>query len=189
MRVVVIAEPQEILPVSDAKEHLAIDASDTHDDGKIEAYVAAATAHVDGPAGWLGRSLGKQTLELRRCGFPTWIDLQYGPVLSVLSVKYDDPDGAEQTLDPSLYSVYGGIISRAQGSSWPAVRAGLESVRIQYEAGYETGKMPAPILQAIKLMVGDFYRFTESATIGATNKVPMSATVERLLAPYRVWTI
>lgn len=189
MRVVVITEPPVILPLADAKAHLAIDASDTHDDGKIAAYVAAATAHIDGPAGWLGRSLGKQTLELRRCGFPTWIDLQYGPVLSVLSVKYDDPDGAEQTLDPSLYSVYGSIVARVPGTSWPAVRTGPENVRVQYEAGYDDGKVPTPILQAIKLMVGDFYRFTESAAVGATGKVPMSATVEALLSPYRVWTI
>lgn len=189
MRVVVITEPTDILPLEDAKAHIAIDADDTHDDDKIEAYVAAATAHVDGPAGWLGRSLGKQTLEVRLCGFSTWIKLQYGPVLSVLSVKYDDADGAEQTLDPSQYSVHGDMICRAANVSWPAVAPGPESVRVRYGAGYDDGKVPTPIIQAIKLMVGDFYRFTESATIGATYKVPMSATVERLLAPYRVWHI
>ncbi|MBN9472272.1 MAG: hypothetical protein J0J10_26270 [Bosea sp.] len=187
MRVVVITEPPVILPIVDAKEHLAIDAADTHDDGKIAAYVAAATAHIDGPAGWLGRSLGKQTLELRRCGFPTWIDLQYGPVLSVVSVKYDDQDGNEQTLDPSLYVVHGSIVARAPGASWPAVRQGGESVRVRYEAGYDDGKVPTPIIQAIKLIAGDFYRFTESATMGAVNSVPMSDTAERLLAPYKVW--
>lgn len=189
MRVVVVTEPSLVLPLADAKAHLAIDEADTHDDAKIEAYVAAATAHVDGPAGWLGRSLGKQTLEIRRCGFSTWINLPYGPVLSVASIKYDDADGTEQTLDPALYFELGGSICPAANAAWPAVRPGPESVRVQYDAGYEAGKVPTPIIQAIKLMVGDFYRFTESATIGATNKVPMSATVERLLAPYRVWCI
>lgn len=189
MRVVVITEPTAILPLADAKAHLAIDAGDTNDDEKITAYVAAATEHVDGPAGWLGRSLGKQTLELRSCGFPTWISLPYGPVLSVVSIKYDDTDGAEQTLDPSLYVEYGGVICPAANTAWPATRSGPESVRVQYEAGYADGKVPTPIIQAIKLMVGDFYRFTESATMGAVNAVPMSATVERLLAPYRVWHI
>lgn len=189
MRVVVITEPPVVLPLADAKAHLSIDASETHDDAKITAYVAAATAHVDGPAGWLGRSLGKQTLELRRCGFSTWLRLPYGPVLSVLSIKYDDADGAEQTLDPALYVEYGGSICPAANTSWPATRSGPESVRVQYEAGYEDGKVPTPILQAIKLMVGDFYRFTESAAVGSTGKVPMSATVESLLSPYRVWCI
>lgn len=189
MRVVVITEPPVILSLDDAKAHLAIDAYDTHDDDKVEAYVAAATAHVDGPTGWLGRSLGKQTLEARRCGFSTWLRLPYGPVLSVTSVKYDDADGTEQTLDPSQYFVHGDIISQAANVSWPAVASGPESVRVQYEAGYDTGKVPAPIIQAIKLMVGDFYRFTESAAVGAVNAVPMSATVERLLDPYRVWHI
>jgi uncharacterized phiE125 gp8 family phage protein len=189
MRVIVITEPPVILPLADAKAHLAIDAADTHDDDKIKAYVAAATAHVDGPAGWLGRSLGEQTLEARRCGFPTWLRLPYGPVLSVLSVKYDDADGAEQTLDPSQYVVHGDVICQAANVSWPAVASGPESVRVQYEAGYADGKVPTPILQAIKLMVGDFYRFTESATMGSVNAVLMSATVERLLDPYRVWHV
>jgi len=94
-----------------------------------------ATVLMTRAIGWLGRSLSKQTLELRRCGFPTWIDLQYGPVLSVVSVKYDDADGNEQTLDPSLYVVHGSIIARAPGAAWPAVRQGGESVRVRYEAG------------------------------------------------------
>ena len=187
MSVVVIADPAPILSLAGAKAHLAIDALDTHDDDKIEAYVAAATAHVDGPAGWLGRSLGKQTLELRLCGFSTWIKLPYGPALSVLSVKYDDADGSEQGLDPSQYSVHGDMICPAANVSWPTTASNPESVRVQYEAGYADGKVPTPIIQAIKLMVGDFYRFTESAAVGAVNKVPMSATVERLLAPYKVW--
>lgn len=189
MRVVVITEPPVVLTLDDAKEHLSVDADDTHDDDKIKAYVAAATAHVDGPAGWLGRSLGKQTLELRLCGFSTWINLPYGPVLSVASIKYDDANGTEQTLDPALYFELGGSICPAANAAWPAVRPGPESVRVQYDAGYEAGKVPTPIIQAIKLMVGDFYRFTESATMGAVNAVPMSATVDRLLAPYRVWHI
>lgn len=189
MRVVVITEPSVILPLADAKEHLAIDADDTQDDTKIAAYVAAATAHVDGPAGWLGRSLAKQTLEARLRGFPTWIKLPYGPVISVVSIKYDDPDGVEQTLDPSQYSDHGDVICPAANVSWPEVAAGIETVRVRYEAGYADGKVPTPILQAIKLMVGDFYRFTESAAVGAVNAVPMSATAERLLAAYRVWHI
>ena len=189
MRVVVITEPPVVLTLDDAKEHLSVDADDTHDDDKIEAFVAAATAHVAGVDGWLGRSLGKQTLEARLCGFSTWIKLPYGPVLSVMSIKYDDAEGIEQTLDPSQYSVHGDMICRAANVSWPAVASGPESVRVQYEAGYADGKVPTPIIQAIKLMVGDFYRFTESAAAGATNKVPMSATVERLLAPFRVWCL
>lgn len=189
MRVVVITEPPVILSLDDAKAHLSVDADDTHDDDKIEAYVAAATAHVAGVEGWLGRSLGKQTLELRSCGFPTWLSLPYGPVLSVLSVKYDDANGDEQTLDPSAYVVHGGIVCPAANTSWPATRSGLESVRVQYEAGYVDGKVPTPIIQAIKLMVGDFYRFPETVAAGSTSKVPMSATAQALLTPYRVWHI
>ena len=179
MRVVVITEPAVILPIADAKAHLAIDAADTHDDGKIAAYVAAATAHIDGPTGWLGRSLSKQTLELRRCGFPTWIDLQYGPVLSVVSVKYDDADGNEQTLDPSLYVVHGSIIARAPGAAWPAVRQGGESVRVRYDAGYETGKGPTPIIRAITLMVGASYRFTAGGRAAHAEARPVRAAGRR----------
>ncbi len=195
MRVVVITPPPRIVSLADAKAHLRR-VDDDEEDALIEAFSDAAQAHIDGPDGWLGRSLGIQTLELRRCGFPTWIELPFGPVRSVTSVKYIDQDGAEQTLDPVSYAVLGDIIACAHGVSWPSVRSERESVRIRYEAGYPDtdddepkSTVPAPVVAAIKLMIGDLFENRASVAPGARPKVDMSTTVERLLMPLKVWRV
>lgn len=185
MRVLVTTPPVPFVSLAEAKAHLTVDYE--HEDALITALIAAACAHIDGPEGWLGRSIGQQTLELQRCGFPTWFDLPYPLVTAVTSIVYDDADGAEQTLDDSIYRVYGSVIARAPSASWPATENAQESVRVTYEAGYE--QIPAPIKQAVLLMVGDMFKHRESTQIGAINDVPMSMTVDRLLAPYRVWRV
>lgn len=194
MRLVVITPPPRIVSAADARAHLRVD--DDAEDALIEAFSDAAQAHIDGPDGWLGRSLGKQTLELRRCGFPTWIELPFGPVRSVASVRYIDPDGIEQTLDPSAYVVQGDIIACAHGVTWPGLRSERENIRIRYDAGYPDTEgaepkptVPAPIVAAIKLMIGDLFENRASVAPGARPKIDMSTTVERLLMPLKVWRV
>ncbi|MGE7007529.1 head-tail connector protein, partial [Sphingomonas sp. NPDC049708] len=80
--------------------------------------------------------------------------------------------------------------------SWPSVRSERESVRIRYEAGYpdtvgDTPKstVPAPVVAAIKLMIGDLFENRASVAPGARPKIDMSTTVERLLMPFKVWRV
>ena len=47
--------------------------------------------------------------------------------------------------------------------------------------------VPAPIIQAIKLLVGDFMENRENTVIGVS--VSSTDTVKMLLAPYRVLAI
>ena len=68
----------------------------------------------------------------------------------------------------------------------PSLACEPDALSVTYTAGYGAAEdVPAPIRHAILLMVGDMYRFTESAGPGQMASVPMSTTVERLLAPYR----
>jgi hypothetical protein len=77
MIVNVIEPPGEVISLVDAKKHLRVDHGD--DDDYITGLVAAAVAWLDGPAGWLGRALGVQTLELVTDRFGDycrdWLDL------------------------------------------------------------------------------------------------------------------
>lgn len=187
--VVVIDPPVPILGLAEAKAHLRVD--DDADDALIGSLIAAATAHIDGPAGWLGRALGRQTLELRRCGFPDcgWIALPCRPIHAIVQVAYDDPAEAPRTFDPASCGLYDRTLMPAPGLSWPAAASRPESLRIRYTAGYEGGQVPAPILAAVKLMVGDLYRHRETAAIGTLSSVPMNTTVAALLAPFQVWEL
>ncbi len=202
MRIIVVEPPAAILTYQDAVARLKLDGDDD-EQADVEAMIAAATAHIDGPDGWLGRALGPQTLEIRFDGFDEFarhgaIFLPCPPTIDVISVTYVDPVGAAQTLAADAYELLGRELIPAFGQHWPVVRHQREAVRIRYRAGYAAdpsadplvARVPAPITAAILLMVGDLYSNRETtvdARASAAVEVPMSTTVTNLLAPYRMW--
>lgn len=182
-RVTVTTAPAPILSLAEAKLHLYVDHTD--DDDLIEACIAAATATIDGPDGWLGRSIGTQTLEMRQDGVEGEIKLPCGPVASVTSVKYLDVNDVEQTYPSADYSLIGDRVVLKTNKSWPGTSSQPESVRVVYVAGQST--QPMPIIHAIKIMVADMYGARESFVNG-TISAEMSSTirVDWLLANYRL---
>ncbi len=185
MRIVVVEQPAPVVTWEDADQHLRL-SGDTSQQAEVEAMIAAATQHIDGPNGWLGRAIGVQTLQARGSFFDgERIRLPFPPVIDVASISYLDTSGAEQALADDVYEVRGDEVVRAYGKSWPAVRADDESVRVTYQAGY--AETPMPIRAAILLMVGDLYRFRDTAAMVQMSEVPMSVTVQTLLAPFRVF--
>lgn len=143
---------QPIISLTEAKAHLHVDASD--DDGLITSLVKAATSHLDGWAGILGRALVSQTWELTLDRFPPReVRIPLGPLMSVTSIKYDDPDGAEQTLDPSAYDV-----DRANEpgwalpvNGWPSTARAVNAVRVRFISGF--GEQGSDVPEAIRLAV------------------------------------
>lgn len=195
VRVITGTDPETVVSLAAVKAHLVV--THTDDDVLIAAYRDAAVGHLDGPEGYLGRAIGEQTLELRldsfggdvACGV---IALPYPPFVSLDSVKYLDGEGVEQTLATEVYEVTGPpgrkVLRAAYNQSWPTARDTAEAVRIQYAAGYETS--PPAIVAAVLLMVGDLYANREPTVTGTiAAAIPMSLSVERLLAPFRVWSI
>jgi uncharacterized phiE125 gp8 family phage protein len=199
MRIIVITPPAPVVTWEEADQHLRLDGDDEQRE-MVERLVKAATQHIDGPDGWLGRALGLQTLEARMCGFCDLIRLPYQPIVDIVSVHYLDGTGQPVLVDPDTYELFGRNLGCAWGKSWPtpgAYRGHAETVRIRYRAGYAVDpgadpvepNVPEPIKQAILLMVGDMYRFTETASDMniAPTSIPMSTTVESLLSPFRVY--
>ena len=185
MRVVVVEPAEPVIDTEEAKEHLRVDHGD--DDQLIDAYIAAATGHIDGPDGWLGRAIGVQTLELRTEVFRDAMVLPYPPAIDVIDVRHLDGDGVERTVLPSEYELRGPLIGSAFGRRWPSVGRDAEAVRIRYRAGYED--LPPAIRVAILMMVADLYKFRESVTgASAAAKVVIPTAVEMLLLPFRVYT-
>ncbi len=185
MRAVVITPPAPVVTWGDADKHLKL-SGDTSQQGEVEAMIAAATATIDGPDGWLGRALGAQTIEVRLDRFDVFgIILPFPPLISVENVKYLDTTNVEQTLDETEYELLGPRLVTAHGTTWPGSLCRPEAVRVTYRAGYAS--IPTPIRAAILLMVGDLYRYRETAMMVSGMAVPMSTTVERLLSPFRVF--
>ena len=190
MRTFVVTPPAPVVTWEEAAQHLRLEADDEEQKPLVEAIIAAASAHIDGPAGWLGSSIGVQTLETYYPAFGTcgFIALPHPPLISIVEVEYIDGVGATIILPDTDYTLRGALLRPAFGAKWPLASwegPHGETVRIRYTAGYET--LPAPIRAAILLMVGDLFenRSSTASFSGAGAAVQMSTTVEALLAPFR----
>lgn len=72
------------------------------------------------------------------------IELDMGPVLEILSVRYFDSAGVLQTVSPSVYSLQGDTV--VPSSAWPAGWVGGEEpqYRVEYAAGIVDTSLPGP---------------------------------------------
>jgi hypothetical protein len=153
----------------------------------------------------LGVSLLTETLELRLDGFPGHedeallalgpgvhtgslsyllngtgeIELPFGPVQSVVSIKAYLRDNSEVTVDPAIYSLdgQGWRIYLNDSQIWPVELRDRDAVRVQYVAGYGAGNIPLPILQAIKQHVLVMYE--------ARSGCELPGGSVALLSPYK----
>lgn len=191
MASVVVVEPAaEVLDLAACKAHLRVDHDD--DDTLIGALARAAEQHLAGPDGWLGRSIGLVTLELR-LGDPNCrrVALPYGPVGSVASVGYRDVAGDDQTIAPEDYDLIdagtvAATLALRPSAAWPQMDAGGNALRIRYVAGYAADAVPGPLRQAMLLLVGHWYENREAVNVGnIVTSFPFA--VEALAAPFRVW--
>jgi len=110
----------------------------------------------------ISRKLMPQTWELVVDYFPAdEVRLPFGPLQSVVSIKYDDGDGFEQTLDPADY--YLDDASEVPWvfptDDWPSdILDAVNSVRVQFIAGYaNAASVPAQLKAAVHLKVGELY--------------------------------
>lgn len=177
------------LPVTlaEAKAHARVD----HDDENavITAMLSAAVERLDGWSGILGRALVTQTWRQDYEGFADVLRLPLFPCASVASVTYLDAAGTTQTASASLYDLRsderGPFVKLKRNAVWPATGDHDYPVSVTAVYGQAAADVPAPIKSAILLMTGDLYENRETATTGRASAVPMSVTVDRLLAPYR----
>lgn len=191
-RVVVVAPASDpVVTTADARAHCHV--AHTGHDAYLAGLVAAAAAWLEGPTGWLGRSLLTRTLRQDMPGFPvlsgyTPLSLRAGPVTAVTSVTYVDDGNAVQTLPGADYFLVpgGDALMFVEGFCPPATYVRPDAVRVTYTAGYaDAAAIPPPIRHAILLLVSHWYENREAVTIGqAPAALPMA--VEALLAPWRL---
>lgn len=185
------------------KQHLRLD--DGGEQVFVEGLITAARQHVERVT---GRSLMLQTWRLTLDGFPAGrlnddrspaiegddLLLPYPNLLAVTSIKYDDVDGTEQTIDAADYRAQvddvPGRIALAYGKSWPSTRGHAGGVRVLYTAGYSAGvtlaaqraAVPQSIKLAILLLVGHWFEHREVVVVGTISS-SLQFTVDSLLSP------
>lgn len=177
------AEP---VALANVKSHLRVDHG--LDDTLIEGLITVARQEAEKIT---RRALITQTWELVLDRFPCHeITAPLPPLQSVTSIKYYDTDGAEQTLDAAAYQVdtdsAPARIIPAYGLIWPTTRDQLNTVRIQFIAGYGDAdtNIPQAIKQWIMIRVATLYENREAIAQG--QPVQDLKFVDGLLDEYRV---
>jgi uncharacterized phiE125 gp8 family phage protein len=203
----------EPVSLSDMKLHLRVDIDD--DDSLIQALISAARERAEDftgrcfvPQTWtfgLDRFPGYHHISAAPSradhdrigwdGMAQWnrsqtITIPRSPLIAVTGITYSDQGTGESiTLDPSTYEIDNlsepGRLKPVYGANWPVALSDMNSVLIQFTAGY-TGTIPATIIAAIKLTCGALYNNRESFVVGQGNAVELPYAAEALLTPYRV---
>jgi|CXWL01.1.fsa_nt_gi uncharacterized phiE125 gp8 family phage protein len=109
--------------------------------------------------------------------FTSKMDL-YANLQSVTSVKYYDPNGALQTLSPSVYYVdtVNHAVTLVSGQSWPEVSLNPNSVMIEYICGFGLANaVPETLKDAIKIIVSQWESYQSSIEGARVSTLPYAA--------------
>jgi hypothetical protein len=130
------------------------------------------------------------------------LDLMYGPVQDVLTVKYVNSDGVETEL------VYGtdydkvGLITPVTGgvqdvpiaaiypiNSWPTFKWIPEAIRITYKCGFgdDATKVPSLIKEAILRVMGHLFDNRMDETFSPDREAKMEMNVDRIMSTYQLF--
>jgi len=176
----------EPLDINALREHLRVD--HTLEDTIITSYGVAARQWAEA---FTNRQFITATYILTLDAFPpSHIALPRPPAQTVSTINYIDTAGTSQLLDPALYtldsSAIVGRVAPIYGEWWPSTRGDMESVTIEYKAGYgDSGlSVPESILLAIRLLTTHFYENRLAGSAGIERNMQFS--VEAMLWPYRV---
>jgi uncharacterized phiE125 gp8 family phage protein len=180
--------------LDEAKAHLRVDTD--LENGLIESLIATATQFLDGYAGVLGRAILDQTysLTIHYDDMPSGSGRVYLPIggaKSLTSVSYYNGANSQVVRATDVADYFDFLADgwwsyvEPKGSlTWPSVYDRADAMSITWLAGYgAAADVPAPIKQAILLLVGHFYENREAVTERLLSEVPM--TVRYLIAPYR----
>lgn len=192
MNVTRTTEPAtEPVTLAEAKEHLRI-VDFTDDDVYITALIAAARRTVEDMT---GRTLIDTVFTQATRSWQACVDLYRGGATSIVSVKYDDTDNAEQTVSNTLYGIHphgDGCAALAFYSEFtdPELvdRPFIDRIRIQFTAGYGAAAtdVPQPLRQAVLYLVAHLYDNRSPVGVNVNlNKLPFA--VEALSGPYKIY--
>jgi uncharacterized phiE125 gp8 family phage protein len=154
----------DLIELASAMSFLRVDADELQTE--VEVTLAAAIEDIQEMT---GLRLLDQTVRVSADRFCDLERFRVGPIRSITSIKYLDTDRVQQTLDASVYELFGsgfekGVRLKSE-QSWPTIEA--------VEAG-TSADVPAPL------------RFAVLAQLRAKFD-GQEANLEALLANHRIW--
>jgi len=191
MPLILISAPAvEPVTLAEAKAHLRVD--DTAEDTLIASLIVTSRLHVEAVA---GLALVTQSWSWYIDAWPPGlaghaVRLPLRPVQSIEAVRLYDEAGTAATLDPATYFLDGTAapprLIRHGAVPWTRPGRVANGIEIAFTAGYgnAAADVPAPIRQAVLLLVAHWYEHRSPLEEGA-HPAPLPDMVSDLLAPYR----
>jgi uncharacterized phiE125 gp8 family phage protein len=185
----ILLTPPALEPVTlaDAKAWLRVEHDD--DDDVIAALIAGARSHVEAQT---RRALITQEWRLVRDAWPSdgRIAALPAPLIEITGARVRDGEGGLQSIDLQAFTTdvaaAPAIIAFAPWSlPVPEQKAGGIEIDVTCGYGDEPDDAPAPLRQAIRLLLAHWYENRGLIALGDTVAV-LPATVAALIAPYRV---
>jgi uncharacterized phiE125 gp8 family phage protein len=176
-----IAEP---VSLADMQAVMGVhDTTNTLRDSVIASRITAARIMAEE---FTRKAIISQTWELYADRFAPYFNLKMN-LREVVSLKYIDTDGNQQTLDADQYLVdtVHGCLYPAYGVTWPSVRSQHNAVVIEHTAGYGANATDVPqnVLEAIKFLVAHWENYQPGIEGARITTIPYA--VEQLLRPER----
>ena len=190
MAIAVITAPvAEPVSLAEAKRQCVVEHD--LDDDLLTLLISVAREHGESLT---RRSWAPQTLELTLDRFPTnsaYIELPYGPVSGLLSIKYMVAnDDTEYTFDTSkLRFDFSRLLGRTMlkaGETWPTDAV---EVRVRYTAGWAIAEFPPTLKQWALVKIASLYSQRENLVVGPQMLTVMELTrnfADSLLDRYTV---
>lgn len=189
---VLVTAPAE-LPVSraEAKLHCRIPSAITAEDDTFDALIEAATAHLDGWRGVLGRCLVTQKWRQDYCDWRAVLHLPFPDVDGdSVTVTFLDANGDSQTVSSNLYEVIEGRggpeVHFLDAFTEPGVYDDKAyPISIEFDAGFGAASaVPAALKLLIKQMISTWYYNRETAIVG-TIVAATPQSYDAVIAQYR----
>jgi uncharacterized phiE125 gp8 family phage protein len=187
MSLILLAGPAaEPITLAEAKAHLRVDGA--AEDALIASLIITSRLHIEAA---LGLALITQSWSYRLDAWPKGgiVGLPIRPLQSITAVRVTDSAGTAETIEPARYLLDGAslpprLLPAASPLPQPAVR--WQGIAIDLVAGFgaSAASVPAPIRQALLLLVAHWFERRDPVVEHAMTRVPDS--VSDLLGPYRM---
>jgi uncharacterized phiE125 gp8 family phage protein len=176
----------EILPLDFVKKAARIERDD--EDEFITSLIHAAVFQIERETGHL---FGVREVIEAFASFGA-IRLRAWPVREITGVSFYDGASGLTVLDLDGLRVIGG--SRPARVTrlpvlWPVAACLPDAVQVTFQAGYEPDEVPPTLRTVALMMVTELWGQRESWTPGTISEVPLSLGVDRMLQPFRVYSL
>lgn len=177
------AEP---VTVAEAKAHLRIDHN--AEDVLIGSLILTSRLHIEAALGIALIAQGWRLL-LDRWPRGTHVHVPLSPMIGVSEIRVRDADGTPAVVPADHYAVDVASASPRivrEAASWPEPGRSTHGIEIDFTAGFggAAGDVPAPIRQAVLLLVAHWYEHRDPIEIGSDATV-IPHGISELLMPWR----